>query len=86
VETAEQLRVIQDLDIGAAQGYLLGRPDRSVEARFVDLRRLASGLVVPAGAGADAPSIATTSDPAAAIVQPALRLSDPRFSPAPGAA
>ena len=46
VETAEQLHVLRDLEIGAAQGYLLGRPDRSVEATFVDVRRLASGLLL----------------------------------------
>jgi diguanylate cyclase (GGDEF)-like protein len=40
VETPEQLQVIRDLRIVAAQGYLLGRPDRSVATDFVDLRRL----------------------------------------------
>jgi diguanylate cyclase (GGDEF)-like protein len=57
VETAEQLHVLRDLDIGAAQGFLLGRPNRSVEATFVDVRGLASGLLVADGL--------TTSPPAA---------------------
>jgi hypothetical protein len=47
VETAEQLQVIRDLEIGAGQGYLLGRPIASVEATFVDLGQFAPGMVVP---------------------------------------
>ena len=31
VETARQLQVIRELDLGAAQGFLLGRPDASVD-------------------------------------------------------
>jgi diguanylate cyclase (GGDEF)-like protein len=50
VETAEQLQVIRELDIGAGQGFLLGRPIASVEKTFVDVRQLESGVVVPAGA------------------------------------
>jgi diguanylate cyclase (GGDEF)-like protein len=42
VETREQLQVIRELEIGAGQGYLLGRPDVSVEATFVDLGRIGS--------------------------------------------
>jgi EAL domain-containing protein (putative c-di-GMP-specific phosphodiesterase class I) len=42
VETREQLQVIRELEIGAGQGYLLGRPDASVEATFVDLGRIGS--------------------------------------------
>jgi len=42
VETRQQLQVIRELDIGAGQGYLLGRPDASVEATFVDLGKLGS--------------------------------------------
>lgn len=84
VETVEQLQVIQELDIGAAQGYLLGRPKRSVEARFVDVRRLASGLVVPTNT--DMPPSAIPLDPAAGMAQPPVRFGDPRLSPAPGAA
>ena len=43
VETARQLKVIRELDIGAAQGFLLGRPEASVEKTFVDVRQLESG-------------------------------------------
>jgi diguanylate cyclase (GGDEF)-like protein len=45
VETAQQLQVIRDLDIGAGQGYLLGRPGVSVEATFVDVIQLSQGIV-----------------------------------------
>jgi EAL domain-containing protein (putative c-di-GMP-specific phosphodiesterase class I) len=48
VETSKQLQVIRELDIGAGQGYLLGRPDASVEMTYVDVGRLASGLLIPA--------------------------------------
>jgi diguanylate cyclase (GGDEF)-like protein len=84
VETTEQLQVIQGLDIGAAQGYLLGRPNRSVEASFVDVQRLALGLAVPATA--TVPVVSGSSDAVVEVVPPQVRLSDPRFSPAPGAA
>jgi EAL domain-containing protein (putative c-di-GMP-specific phosphodiesterase class I) len=47
VETARQLQVIRELSIGAGQGYLLGRPDASVDKTFVDVRQLESGLLVP---------------------------------------
>lgn len=40
VETREQLQLIRELDIGAGQGYLLGRPDASVAATFVDVANL----------------------------------------------
>lgn len=47
VETARQLQVIRELDLGAAQGFLLGRPDASVTKTFVDVRQLESGVLVP---------------------------------------
>ena len=47
VETPQQLQFIRGLDIGAAQGFLLGRPEISVEKTFVDVRQLESGVVVP---------------------------------------
>ena len=47
VETSRQLQVIREMDIGAAQGFLLGRPDASVDKTFVDVRQLESGVVVP---------------------------------------
>ncbi len=47
VETPRQLQVIRQLDIGAAQGFLLGRPNASVEATYVDVHGLESGLVLP---------------------------------------
>lgn len=50
VETSEQLTVIRELQIGAGQGFLLGRPNVSLEKTFVDVRQLASGVVVPVGA------------------------------------
>ena len=62
VETAEQLQVIRELDIGAGQGFLLGRPNTSVDKTFVDLRRLESGLVIPAD---DAPEAPPTGVPSA---------------------
>ncbi len=40
VETSAQLRIVRDLGIGAAQGYLLGRPVESPSARFVDVEAL----------------------------------------------
>jgi EAL domain-containing protein (putative c-di-GMP-specific phosphodiesterase class I) len=54
VETARQLQVIRELNIGAGQGYLLGRPDASVDKTFVDVRQLESGLLVPADARLEA--------------------------------
>jgi diguanylate cyclase (GGDEF)-like protein len=42
VETRQQLQVIRELEIGAGQGYLLGRPDASVAATYVDLGRIGS--------------------------------------------
>lgn len=40
VETAGQLRVVQELGMSAAQGYLLGRPSDVPAVRFVDLGAL----------------------------------------------
>jgi diguanylate cyclase (GGDEF)-like protein len=42
VETAEQLSVIRELGIGAAQGYLLGRPARERRAERLDLDALSA--------------------------------------------
>ncbi len=50
VETSKQLQFLRELDIGAGQGFLLGRPDASLEKTFVDVRGLESGLVVPTSA------------------------------------
>jgi diguanylate cyclase (GGDEF)-like protein len=47
VETAEQLHVIRELQIGAGQGFLLGRPEVSVAKTFVDVRQLERGLDLP---------------------------------------
>jgi diguanylate cyclase (GGDEF)-like protein len=53
VETAEQLRVLRELEIATGQGYLLGRPGQNLGLRAVDIEALASGTVilahVPAG-------------------------------------
>lgn len=40
VETSEQLLAVRDLEFGAGQGYLLGRPDAVLDGRGVDMRRL----------------------------------------------
>ena len=40
VETSEQFVAVRDLEIGAGQGYLLGRPGSAVDGRDVDLHRL----------------------------------------------
>ncbi len=40
VETAAHLQVLRELQIGAGQGYLLGRPGASVAATFVDVDQL----------------------------------------------
>lgn len=40
VETVEQLHVVRELDIGAGQGYLLGRPGISTSSEHVDLMNL----------------------------------------------
>ncbi len=40
VETASQLRVIRDLGLPEAQGFLLGRPRPAPESRTVDVERL----------------------------------------------
>jgi EAL domain-containing protein (putative c-di-GMP-specific phosphodiesterase class I) len=55
VETREQLQVIQELEIGAGQGFLLGRPDASVAATFVDIGRIGSGLLPVTGIGLVSP-------------------------------
>jgi diguanylate cyclase (GGDEF)-like protein len=52
VETRAQLQVIRELDIGAGQGFLLGRPDTSVAATFVDVGLLGSAAIAPSHAGA----------------------------------
>ena len=67
VETAEQLQIIRELRIGAAQGYLLGRPGVSVAATFVDLARLAGGRHPGSEAEMDRPVVAL---PAAALWTP----------------
>ncbi len=50
VETARQLQVIREMQIGAAQGFLLGRPDVSVEKTYVDVQQLESGVILPLAA------------------------------------
>ena len=65
VETRQQLQVIRELEIGAGQGYLLGRPDASVEATFVDLGRIGSeDLFKEALALSEARTLASGSDAA----------------------
>jgi EAL domain-containing protein (putative c-di-GMP-specific phosphodiesterase class I) len=74
------LQVIQDLEIGAAQGYLLGRPNASVEATYVDVQQLASGLVVPAGARVSPDT--TAPDAAVEAVQHPVRQNETRLGSA----
>jgi EAL domain-containing protein (putative c-di-GMP-specific phosphodiesterase class I) len=62
VETAAQLQVLRDLQIGAGQGYLLGRPGISVGATFVDVDYL----------GDEHRVVAASLIPAAVIVPAAL--------------
>ncbi len=75
VETAEQLHVIRDLDIGAGQGYLLGRPDASVAQTFVDVRQLESGVLLPAAV----PAVLTTMRPT--VERPPQPADDEGLSP-----
>ena len=42
VETSEQLIAVRDLEFGAAQGYLLGRPDATIAVHVLELERLES--------------------------------------------
>jgi diguanylate cyclase (GGDEF)-like protein len=70
VETSRQLKVVRELSIRAGQGFLLGRPDPSVDKTYVDVDRLESGLVVPHHAQPDAPPpTAATQGPAGASVE-----------------
>jgi diguanylate cyclase (GGDEF)-like protein len=59
VETREQLRVIRELEIGAGQGFLLGRPDASVAATFVDMGRLSIEVprIIGERAGSELPAV-----------------------------
>ena len=50
LETAEQLRSLQELGITTGQGYLLGRPGPNVGLATVDIKTLASGTVILGGA------------------------------------
>ena len=65
VETAEQLRMLRELQISTGQGYLLGRPGQNTGLAGVDLAALLAGAVVlehaPAGRG-PAPTIETRDD------------------------
>ena len=67
VETAEQLHVIRELQIGAGQGFLLGRPEVSVAKTFVDVRQLETGVLIPvmeapAGAWPSAAAVVRADD------------------------
>jgi len=58
VETAEQLRMIRQLDIDAGQGYLLGRPGAVLTAETIDLDALA-GEPAPAAQPRVSPRVMT---------------------------
>jgi EAL domain-containing protein (putative c-di-GMP-specific phosphodiesterase class I) len=47
VETSEQLVAVRDLEFGAGQGFLLGRPDASVAKTHVDVFELENGAFEP---------------------------------------
>jgi EAL domain-containing protein (putative c-di-GMP-specific phosphodiesterase class I) len=92
VETVRELQVIREMDIGAAQGFLLGRPDPSVDKTFVDVHQLESGVVVPreahpapatrpAGAVQDGEMSEVPADRRAIFLPPAL----PNLEAEPGA-
>jgi diguanylate cyclase (GGDEF)-like protein len=53
VETAEQLRVLRELGIPAAQGYLLGRPSTNVGLGAVDIGMLEAGTLIVGGPWSD---------------------------------
>ena len=75
VETAQQLRVLRELEIEAGQGYLLGRPASSVEGTFVDIDGLGAELaVVAVGSAAALPGQAEGG----AATRPAIVLPTPR--------
>lgn len=67
VETAAQLRMIRDLDVDAAQGYLLGRPGPIGTAMTVDLDSLAG----PRPAGGTAARPPGAREPVSFAVTPA---------------
>jgi hypothetical protein len=75
VETAQQLHVIRELQIGAGQGFLLGRPEVSVAKTFVDVRQLETGVLVPV---MEAPAGAWPSTAAVVVADDAEGISDER--------
>jgi diguanylate cyclase (GGDEF)-like protein len=75
VETAEQLHVIRELQIGAGQGFLLGRPEVSVAKTFVDVRQLETGVLIPV---MEAPAGAWPSAAAVVRADDAEAISDER--------
>ncbi len=56
IETAEQLRVVRELGLSAAQGYLLGRPGPDTHLPPVDLDALERGQLVLQAAPPAAPA------------------------------
>ncbi|MEO8208720.1 MAG: EAL domain-containing protein [Chloroflexota bacterium] len=70
VETAAQLEMIRQLDVDAAQGYLLGRPGAITDSAPLDLDALAASQSVR-GTVAVAPGVipAVTPDPGAVRVR-----------------
>jgi diguanylate cyclase (GGDEF)-like protein len=74
VETSRQLQVLREMDIGAAQGFLLGRPDASMERTFVDVERLESGVYAARGThpvALPAPAATDTDEHRATVPPPA---------------
>jgi diguanylate cyclase (GGDEF)-like protein len=75
VETAQQLHVIRELQIGAGQGFLLGRPEVSVAKTFVDVRQLETGVLIPV---LEAPAGAWPSTAAVVLADDTEDISDER--------
>jgi diguanylate cyclase (GGDEF)-like protein len=76
LETAEQLRSLQQLGITTGQGYLLGRPGSNVALTTVDIKSLASGTVIVGGSSMAAGD-ATTAASASAVPPSALTTPPP---------
>ena len=80
VETAEQLKVLRELGITTAQGYLLGRPGPSLEIGDVDIEALAAGTLIMQG------QAAAPTGGRAAPVPPTGRGTPAAAAPEPGPA
>jgi EAL domain-containing protein (putative c-di-GMP-specific phosphodiesterase class I) len=71
LETAEQLRSLQELGITVGQGYLLGRPGRNLGLSRVDIQALAAGALIVEAAPARRSSSPRSGAPEALRGSPA---------------